>query len=72
MGIDTVKIGICLLEMDNDFYKVSLRSKGADVNAVARMFGGGGHTLASGCKIKGEYEEVVDKLRFASYQYLEE
>lgn len=72
MGIDTVKIGICLLEMDNGFYKVSLRSKGADVNAVARMFGGGGHTLASGCKIKGEYEEVVDKLRFASYQYLEE
>ena len=72
MGIDTVKIGICIMETGEKTFKVSLRSKGADVNAVAGLFGGGGHTLASGCKIRGEYEEVVDKLRFASYQYLED
>ena len=31
-------------------WRVSMRSKGdIDVNAIAREFGGGGHTNASGC-----------------------
>ena len=46
-------------------YKVSLRSHNANVNNVASAFGGGGHILASGCRICGEYEEVIDKLSFA-------
>lgn len=65
MGIDTVEIGASMMEMSNNVFKVSFRSKSADVNAVAGTFGGGGHTLASGCRISGEYEEVVDKIRFA-------
>ena len=65
MGIDTVEVGACIMEISDQKYKVSFRSKGADVNAVASNFGGGGHTLASGCQIFGEYEEVVDKIRFA-------
>ena len=65
MGIDTVEIGACIMETSTNVFKVSFRSKGADVNAVAGTFGGGGHTLASGCRISGEYEEVVDKIRFA-------
>lgn len=72
MGIIGVEVGICLLETEKDKYKVSFRSKTADVNAVASTFGGGGHTLASGCRINGEYEEVVDKLRFAVSRYLPE
>ena len=64
MGIECVEVGICLLETSENTYKVSFRSKGADVNAVATAFGGGGHILASGCKLNGEYEEVVDRLRF--------
>lgn len=65
MGIDTVEVGACLMEIDNNKYKISFRSKEADVNAVASSFGGGGHVLASGCQISGEYEEVVDKITFA-------
>ena len=65
MGIDSVEVGATVMEMGENKYKISLRSKGANVNAVAGSFGGGGHILASGCQINGEYEEVVDKLAFA-------
>lgn len=70
MGIDTVEIGACIMETDKNKFKISLRSKGANVNAVAGTFGGGGHVLASGCQLHGDYEEVVDKLRYATVQHL--
>ena len=72
MGIDTVEVGICILEVCQNKFKISFRSKGTDVNAVAGTFGGGGHVLASGCQISGEYEEVVDRLTFAVSRYLPE
>jgi len=72
MGIKGVEVGACLLEMAPDKFKVSLRSKGADVSGVASTFGGGGHTLASGCRINAPLEEVVDKLTFAVSRYLPE
>ncbi len=65
MGVNTVEVGACLMESDNNKYKISFRSKGADVNAVASTFGGGGHTLASGCQILGDYEDIVDRITFA-------
>ena len=70
MGIDTVEVGACVMELASNKFKISFRSKGADVNAVAGTFGGGGHVLASGCQISGEYEEVVDKITFAVSRYL--
>ena len=72
MGIDTVEVGACVMQIAENKYKISLRSKKADVNAVASSFGGGGHVLASGCQIFGEYEEVIDKLVFAISRYVEE
>lgn len=71
MGIDGVKVGICLLETEKDKYKVSLRSDGTDVNAVASVFGGGGHKLASGCRISAEYEEAVDLIVSAVKRFLD-
>ena len=65
MGIMGVEVGACVMETQPNKFKISLRSKNADVNAVASRFGGGGHTLASGCQIFGDYEEVVDKITFA-------
>ena len=70
MTIDGVEIGACVMEVSKDKYKISLRSKSADVSAVASTFGGGGHTLASGCQIMGDYEEVIDKISFAVSRYL--
>ena len=46
--------------------------KKTDVSAVASVFGGGGHVLASGCKIHGEYEEVVDKIYSAVKRFIED
>jgi bifunctional oligoribonuclease and PAP phosphatase NrnA len=40
-------------------WRVSMRSKGAiNVNTVAREFGGGGHTNASGCSATGEFADL--------------
>ena len=72
MGVDTIEVGACVLEMAPNKFKVSFRSKGTDVNAVANVFGGGGHLLASGCQIQGEYEEVVDKICYAVKQNIAE
>jgi phosphoesterase RecJ-like protein len=45
-------------ENGTDDWRVSLRSKGAiDVNAVAKEFGGGGHKNASGCSVRGTFEQ---------------
>lgn len=38
--------------------RVSLRSKRADVNAIASAFGGGGHVRAAGCTIAAPLEEA--------------
>ena len=72
MGIHGVEVGACIMEISERKFKISLRSKSANVNAVASSFGGGGHILASGCQIFGEYEEVIDKLRFAVSRELPE
>lgn len=62
LSIDGVEVAIALMEMKRGQYKASLRSKGkVNVNAVASVFGGGGHVLASGCMLSGEYEEVVER-----------
>ena len=61
--IGGVAASVSLLEDRRDFYRVSFRSRGAvDVNKVAREFGGGGHVNASGCVIRGSYEEVVERI----------
>lgn len=71
LTVDSVEVSISLLEVRKGQYKASLRSKGrADVNAVARMFGGGGHKLASGCMFFGDIEEIYDKISYAVWQNL--
>ena len=41
-------------------WRISMRSKGdVNVNAIAREFGGGGHTNASGCGATGDLSQLV-------------
>lgn len=41
--------------------KVSLRSNGrVDANAIAKRFGGGGHTMASGMRLPGPMQRALD------------
>jgi phosphoesterase RecJ-like protein len=57
------KVGLFVREVKKDFHKVSLRAKGEmNVNAVAKVFDGGGHRKASGCKIEGSKESVINQL----------
>lgn len=73
MGISGLEVGVCIMEIKENSYKVSFRSKGkTDVNEVASTFGGGGHKLASGCIINGDFEEVLDKIQYAVYQHLKD
>ncbi|MFA5499005.1 MAG: bifunctional oligoribonuclease/PAP phosphatase NrnA [Candidatus Cloacimonadia bacterium] len=44
-------------ELEENAYRLSLRSKSVNINEVAKSFGGGGHILASGCVI----EESLNK-----------
>lgn len=70
LSIDGVEVSVSLMEVRKNQYKASLRSRSVNVNAVAERFGGGGHVLASGCMLFGEYEEVVERLTHAVYQQI--
>ena len=55
-GIDAHAL---FVEMGPDQTKVSLRSKHADVNAIAAQFGGGGHRNASGISIEKPLNQAL-------------
>lgn len=57
-----------LLRQDGEIVKGSLRSdpyKKVDVSKIAKLFGGGGHKLASGFKIKGRLIKDKDAWKIA-------
>lgn len=65
------EVTLLLKEIAPGEVKVSLRSKVyVDVNEIAREFGGGGHTRAAGCTIKGSLAEVKADLIRKIEQYL--
>jgi phosphoesterase RecJ-like protein len=62
-SIDGVVVSALLKEADDKSTRVSLRAKpGIDVQAVASMFGGGGHKAASGCTMPFGLAEAKKKL----------
>ena len=56
------QIVILIRESEPRHWRVSMRSQKADVSAVCRRFGGGGHVLAAGCSLEGPASEVVEDL----------
>jgi len=48
----------------NSEVKVTFRSRNqdVDVNEIAKIFGGGGHKMASGCRVSGSIKEVRRKV----------
>ena len=58
-----VEVACLLHELADGRIKASLRSReGADVNAICRQFGGGGHRLASGAKLDGPMASAQDDM----------
>jgi phosphoesterase RecJ-like protein len=54
-AIEPVTIAVLFEEITPELTRISLRSKDAsvDVNAIAKQFGGGGHSAAAGARIPG-------------------
>ena len=66
LDVEGVKIAISIAEVDRDSYKISFRSKGDyDVSTCASRYGGGGHKNAAGCRLNGDYYDILDKLLFS-------
>jgi phosphoesterase RecJ-like protein len=73
LNVDGVEVAVSLMEMRKGQYKISLRSKStANVNQIAGVYGGGGHVRAAGCMLCGDLEDVIDRLSYTVYQYLDE
>jgi phosphoesterase RecJ-like protein len=54
-----VEVSILFSELEKDYFKLSLRSKGRfNVERIAGKFGGGGHVNAAGCRIRGDIDTV--------------
>lgn len=62
-NLKELKIWFCLYEdKENNCWKGSIRSRQYDVSKIAKIFGGGGHILASGFKLNNKKE--IKKLMF--------
>lgn len=61
LALDGVRIGVLIVELD-DQVKMSFRSKGqVPANAFAEMFGGGGHLNAAGARTRDYSVTVVER-----------
>jgi len=71
--IEGTEVAILFRETADGSTKVSLRSAGeANVNAIARQFGGGGHRKASGALIGAPLRDVVPRVLEATRTALRE
>ena len=61
-NIDGVEIALFMYETAKDEHKVSLRSINADVSAIAKALGGGGHMRAAGATVYGKADELLENI----------
>lgn len=61
-------------DIKNGIIKVSIRSRGPEINKIAEKYNGGGHKLASGARVKNkeEIEFLIHDLDKACEEYLKE
>ena len=67
-NVDGVEVAMFIYQLDENKFKVSLRSKKyVDVSEIAVSFGGGGHVRAAGFDIEANLENaitiVLDKIK---------
>ena len=63
-AVQGVVVAAFFEELGDERIRISLRSKSpkADVSKVCGLFGGGGHTLAAGARVRGSLQEVQEKV----------
>lgn len=63
LQVEGAEVGITMKEKEPGKFRISMRSADqADVSAICRTLGGGGHVKASGCSLAGTAAEVRRKL----------
>ena len=63
LGRNIGGVEVSVFMREDDDYRISLRSNGmVNVNEIAKKFGGGGHKMAAGIKIKGNFKETKDMI----------
>jgi phosphoesterase RecJ-like protein len=66
-SVEGTRLALLFRDLGHGKVKVSFRSTGAvDSNALARLFGGGGHARASGALIAGSMDDVREKVLAAA------
>ncbi len=67
-----VRLAMLFRDLGHGKVKVSFRSRaGVDVNALAREFGGGGHTRASGALVPGTLDEATARVLAVARRHVE-
>jgi phosphoesterase RecJ-like protein len=63
-AIQGVIVAVFFEELTDGKVRVSMRSKDekVDVCAICQKFGGGGHTLAAGARVRGTLDEVKQRV----------
>jgi phosphoesterase RecJ-like protein len=63
-SVQGVIVAVFFEELSDGKVRVSMRSKNerVDVCAICQKFGGGGHTLAAGARVRGTLAEVEEKV----------
>lgn len=62
--LDGIKVSLLIIEIDNNYFRVSLRAKGTiDVSMIAKEFGGGGHKNAAGFRIRADLQTLKTRLK---------
>ncbi|MCL2397152.1 MAG: bifunctional oligoribonuclease/PAP phosphatase NrnA [Defluviitaleaceae bacterium] len=69
LNVEGISVAAFFTQRSNGMIKVSLRSSGVDVNAIAGQFGGGGHKFAAAAQFAAPLEEgrreVIDVIKTA-------
>lgn len=62
-AVREAEVALIFIEQAQNHVKVSWRAKpGLDVSGIAFEFGGGGHAAAAGADIKGDLDEVIQRV----------
>jgi phosphoesterase RecJ-like protein len=63
-SVHGVIVAVFFEELSDGKVRVSMRSKDerVDVCAICQKFGGGGHTLAAGARVRGTLAEIEEKV----------
>ena len=72
LGIAGVEMAILVHEIKEGGMRAGLRSRDAiDVSQIAAQLGGGGHTNAAGCYVKGDFQALKNRLISLAIEFMQ-